>query len=273
MPATRALLCRPSPPLEAIFRLNRRSQQANGLIAWWPTLGSRGAGLLRDFAGRFNLAPTAGPTWLADDFGLVTAMDGASSQYWSITNTGLDPYLGASSFTITCWVNRLTTADNKKIWGKVSAGFVGPALRVDTTATLFQYRDSSATARTVSTVALTSGAWALVACIFDADAALVGIQINNRARVTASVAGFTFVSTTQKFTLGQIGSNADYFTGRLADVRIYNRVLTEAEVWRMWDPATRWELYQPALSQVSSTPQARAGGLLPGLSGLSGLVG
>lgn len=29
-----------------------------------------------------------------------------------------------------------------------------------------------------------------------------------------------------------------------ADFRIYNRTLSAGDVWRLYDPATRWELYE-----------------------------
>lgn len=33
--------------------------------------------------------------------------------------------------------------------------------------------------------------------------------------------------------------------GTLGDTRIYNRALKAAEIWQLYDPQTRWELYQP----------------------------
>lgn len=39
------------------------------------------------------------------------------------------------------------------------------------------------------------------------------------------------------------GSQSNPFAGHIADVRIWNRSLRDAEVQRMYDPATRWEMY------------------------------
>ena len=44
-----------------------------------------------------------------------------------------------------------------------------------------------------------------------------------------------------------LGFWLNYFTGKIGDVRIYNRALSPAEIWAMYDPATRWELYAPVM--------------------------
>ncbi|HUW32512.1 MAG TPA: hypothetical protein VM223_12950, partial [Planctomycetota bacterium] len=35
--------------------------------------------------------------------------------------------------------------------------------------------------------------------------------------------------------------------GRLGEVRFYNCAKTDAEIWQMYDPPTRWELYRPVV--------------------------
>ena len=43
------------------------------------------------------------------------------------------------------------------------------------------------------------------------------------------------------------GSAASWFTGQIAEVRVYNRALTDNEVWELYAPQTRWDLYwQPS---------------------------
>ena len=36
-----------------------------------------------------------------------------------------------------------------------------------------------------------------------------------------------------------------YLSGAIADARIYNRVLSNAEIRQLNDPSTRWDLYEP----------------------------
>jgi hypothetical protein len=37
--------------------------------------------------------------------------------------------------------------------------------------------------------------------------------------------------------------NGDFWSGQIADVRLYNRALSDAEVWALYDPRSRWDLY------------------------------
>lgn len=46
------------------------------------------------------------------------------------------------------------------------------------------------------------------------------------------------------------------YNGRLADVRMYSRALNAAEMWSLYDPDTRWELYRPAPTQIWWIPPA-----------------
>jgi hypothetical protein len=50
--------------------------------------------------------------------------------------------------------------------------------------------------------------------------------------------------------LGGYPSATRYTNCRIADVRIYNRQLTSADAWHLYDPRTRWELYQAPTSRL-----------------------
>lgn len=53
------------------------------------------------------------------------------------------------------------------------------------------------------------------------------------------------------FATGAVASN---FTGYVGDVRLYNRGLSAHEVWKLYDPATRWDLYDFIGGYGSSSP-------------------
>ena len=40
----------------------------------------------------------------------------------------------------------------------------------------------------------------------------------------------------------------------MADVRAWNRALTAAEVWQLYDPRTRWDLYYPLRQRTFFIP-------------------
>jgi len=59
------------------------------------------------------------------------------------------------------------------------------------------------------------------------------------------------------------GAPLSPYVGNLLDFRIYNRVLTVDEVWQLYAPETRWELYEPVVRQwvvgVTAAPPAPTG--------------
>jgi hypothetical protein len=72
-------------------------------------------------------------------------------------------------------------------------------------------------------------------------------------------------SPTNREEIGAIGGISGW-DGLIADVRIYKRALSDAEVWALYDPRSRWDLYwQPntrAYSFMSAIAAGTAGYLL-----------
>lgn len=240
---------RAAPPLDGSFSLNRDSPQAQGLAAWWPTLASPSGGAIRDFLGRFNFTIQAGsPTVVPSPLvGLAGDTAGATGR-WAVTNTALDPLMGTSAFTVTCWVQPLGTTGNVCPWGKFDgSAFKGPYLRVDPGGSFVSltYFDNTGSSRGASSgVNIAQYECALIACGYNGIDELF-CQVNGQ-RTTASVAGVTFASTTANLQLGNRGDTNAAFDGRVADLRLYSRYLSQADVWQLWVPQTRWELYRPA---------------------------
>lgn len=68
--------------------------------------------------------------------------------------------------------------------------------------------------------------------------------------INGASVGTTSLSNTDPGTGVENGINVGYdvigvFTGVIADVRIYDRVLPEKIFHEMWNPRTRWDLYRP----------------------------
>lgn len=75
-----------SQPPNVPFTLNKWSPQAEGLMAWWPALGSRGASVLRDYVG--NPSPTLPNDWGWGTDGCFGAVLVAGQTNDFILNTG-----------------------------------------------------------------------------------------------------------------------------------------------------------------------------------------
>jgi hypothetical protein len=83
-----------------------------------------------------------------------------------------------------------------------------------------------------------SNAWTNVAVIVDSQTSLIKTYING---VLTSSTSFPSTQAgpyvnSNAFNVGDIGNGlaADYFSGLIDDVRIYSRVLSPAEIWRIY---------------------------------------
>jgi len=56
------------------------------------------------------------------------------------------------------------------------------------------------------------------------------------------------------------GANGQFAEGNIAHVCIWNRALTDAEVWALYDPRTRWDLYAVPSRRVYFDLAAAPGG-------------
>lgn len=263
----------PVPPLDQPVIMNRNSIQANGLQAWWPTLGSRGSGKLVDASRHgYDGTLTSGPSWLADRM-LGSVIDFDNTDDYVDLGNGTTILTTATPFTLCWWelVKASTGTYGSRFRLPVAGG--GEAflvLRSDNqnyTALDFSVGSSAGTvlvATNAPTVAASVGIWHHFAIV-----GLVGPE-NHIAANWAAYADAVSLS---------IGANASYsgigntvarigFDGTdmpancsMADIRIYNRPISPAEAWKLWAPQTRWELYAPVRQRVfysisSAAPQS-----------------
>jgi len=116
---------------------------------------------------------------------------------------------------------------------------------VDPTARIYAYVFSSADAISVANrtagVDCVVGTWALIGFVYDGAAIRAYC---NGVQVASTNAVITLKTGDQAVEIGARNSNLQP-VGYIGDVRLYNRALTAAEVWQLYDPATRWELYAP----------------------------
>lgn len=240
-------------PPNCAFELNRDSPQAEGLLAWWPTLGSRGANVLRDFGGRGNHGAFKGPgepAWVTDgEFGAVLNFDG-SDDYITATIPIFDPTQG---FSLTAWVrcNSLTGADNKEVFAQQDGTGLGRTLlQVNRgTAPNFDYpRSYLGGENTWGPYALTVGQWYLLSTVFSNG--IVTIYANGDAgisnSVTAEAANGIIVIGCHKL----LASN--WFDGVYSDLRINNVALSPSVIYQMAHDQ-RWDLYRPVRQPAAAS--------------------
>lgn len=256
------LLAQTKPPLGQSFVLNRDSIQALGLVGWWPTIGpGAGGSLVQGLAGSQRRAPLSNGLSFANNgtLGRVLAFNGTT--HVAIVPFGAVPtFQETTPFSVAFWFAS-TDANGPLVstfYTSVNAGW-----KIDINAGSIRglLQDAASTVgrivRTTST-SLAGGALTHVVATYSGNSAASGwkIYING-----VSVA-LTTVLDTAPGTLGDVGlilgfDNAQLYAGILADVRVYNRVVTAPEAWQIYAPQTRWELYRPSKWRTIARALAR----------------
>lgn len=235
------------------FRVNRASAQAKGLLAWWPALGSRGCNVWYDRVHGISLANSGGVYDVSVDT-LGWAKNWATDDIYAAA-TGA-PFLTAvgTQLTIAAWV-RITSGStgNRHIFSVTtnsSAAIAYQVLRSNTGLWFYVGATSQATGLVFSDTA-----WKHIVCRYDGQnlqSYLNGVEVGTPAAYSSVVS----VGTENIPAIGARTSAANYWRGDIADVRVYGRVLSAAEIWQLYAPETRWALYDTGRMVAVRAPVA-----------------
>lgn len=224
-------------PPNCQFEVNTQSPQARGLVAWWPFLGNQGAITpLRDRVGAYDLTHYNSPTWTATaERGWVLLFDDAGNEYLSVVDT---PITG-TPLSLSCWFNNDNDGSHQVAMAMTDAGtdnFFTLQLRAGGTTALRCYANATQSAETTAGGALNE--WHHACAIFSDDNNR-SIYINGGFEGTDT--GVATPANIDRIFIARLGSG--YMSGMVSDCRIYNRALSDAEVWDHYQ--NRWELYRP----------------------------
>jgi len=244
------------PPLWP-FTINRDSPQAEGLVAWWPFV-ALGNATLYDLSGNNNngvITNMAANPWLANEVlgGHSLDFDGANDQV-NVTGNNL-PTGSQTTFTMSAWANGSAGPDAIVIWGSQTANN-GPHLyRIDASNWRFGIWDG-----VNIDIAAVSNVWTHLVATFDG----TNGRFYRDGILTAGPTVMTSDPDTQTLRIASnLFDNVDNFLGQITDVRIYNRALSTAEAWQLFDPSTRWDLSYPlrqTIQPFAELPKFRTGG-------------
>ena len=245
--------------------LNAGSPQTNGLLSWWPFGPPYGQALREMVAGRFGATTNFGASttsgWVSSPTGgLGLRYDGANDYVAVSAPLVLYNYIQNSMvFSLAFWAqfNALTTRQGVMGNTAVSAergscviyeygvGAGNGAIR------FIAFRGSAGNwvydARTAGD--------SIIPDVHPHHVAIVGtgtaceFYVDGVSRSVTTITAFTSLSTgdsTRNLLLGGINAASPPslpFASTLLDVRIWSRRLSPADVWALYDPATRWDLY------------------------------
>jgi hypothetical protein len=197
----------------------------NGLIEWWKLNGNTNSS-----AGSMTLINEGAPSGAGQDGNAVGAYSfTASDQKVLRADNFSEKMVGLDAFTITGWVYPQNNPT-------AHAGFFGfrddavggvHALQMTGTNTLeCRMRYSSTGYAQNSSLTLTPNTWQLISMVYNGST--FKCYIGTTGSVASSVSWSSFTATNIPFTIGR--SITHYMTGRIDDVRVYNRDLSASEI-------------------------------------------
>jgi len=239
------------------FVMNCASEQAVGLVSWWPTLGSLGALHLRDYAGINGGVGTGISSWQPDQKLVFSPVyDGTSSRFDCGAS---EPFRNLSAATFVAWVR----------WGGAVNGMTGSARDIIRLDGAFAFGGGWTSGKVRLWTWDTSGA--LVAGpdstsrIDDKNVHLVcavidgltnSIYVDGKLEASSAYTGGIDASTNHLF-ISSNGGNSEWWNGLIGDCRIYRRALSQSEIRNIYAPETRWDLYEPIQTKRYFLPMDR----------------
>jgi hypothetical protein len=247
----------------ASFVINPASPQAQGLLGWWPELAMRGTRTYQDRISYNHGSP--------NDVQITLDLDAERGWAWRFPyinntyvevpriNASLD--IGAGSYTVSLWVylesGILATSSYVCVATmRDSANYTGwiLALYPQTDAThpnklLFGVAATHAGPypTALANATFPTARWVHVAGVVDRKSQVVKLYLDGVPQTTtASIAALGAINGTKPIRLGY-ESGLAAFKGRQSDLRIYGRALSDQEIYQLYAPETRWDLYRSQL--------------------------
>lgn len=238
----------PRPPAGAGLVVNAASPQAVGLWAWLPTLGAVG-GRAADRSG-FWAPPTMSGITAVPDPMVGQALSFSSGSISLATTKPTD----AGAFSVAFWAKPTTTTpvgmfDLAPSQGNYIRNYASGHVTINGNPDCDLALPTAGIWYHLGFVfSKQSGAWNRIEYYRD------GVLISTTNGV--GVVSYNFGGPS---VLGNInGGGAGYYAGSMADFRIYNRGLSAAEMYQLWAPQTRWNLYGQRVARTA--PSAGAAG-------------
>lgn len=278
-----------NPPFSTPFELNRNSPQARGLVGWWPVAGTTTAGLnVRNRA--VNGAPATKTGTITDTYSAVVGkaltFDG-STGYLALAGPNIPVTSFTLPWTVAFWLRTMSDLSDKCFYGEGSSSSANPFLQIAAPTvsprnTLRVHIRNDAGSNIInaagSTIALygTSGYqtdWVHICFTDNAGSAV--LYINGVADATSFAYAPSGTLTLNRSSMGCLlrASPVNFAACSITDLRQYRRSLSAAEVWALYDPRTRWDLYAPLRQWYIAPTVAAAAAGQPAIKRLGGIAG
>jgi hypothetical protein len=246
------------------YGVNFASPQLRGLVGWWPLGRSVG---LRNMVGPTSGGYT-GAVAVNPLLGNCHDFDDNTDSSLITTYTAINDLL---TLTLSVWyIERSSGGGTFARLVDKNVGGNGFYIRAEGTGTMvFEYRKWTLTAGTFSfpSPALDASGAVMphhIAVSYDASAgtgAIPVVLIDGVPQTVTTLTAPTGTATDSEVSDLRIGDRSAVdrtWDGLVADVRIYNRAMTTGEMYALWNPATRWDLYHTVAQKMGSLVSGNA---------------
>jgi hypothetical protein len=252
---------------------NLDSAQSNGLIAWWPvgpTSRDVSPNALLDIVGYHTTTNVGGFHTRVGQMGLTLQNTSAVDTYHEFATTRLS--FASQEGTMSYWT-KLTNATPASDSLSGFGFYVLPASTVShyPLSSGLVYCGEMSTDRPINGVSplasVTRTDWHLVTVVSRAGTNNYRFFQNGQLMAAGTRGGWPSLLATARL-FGQFFSGVGNFVvdGFGCDFRIWNRALTDAEVWELYQPSTRWEMYWQSRRAYVSNAIAASAATFPALT-------
>lgn len=240
------------------FTLNAESQQARSLIGWWPFASGQPGDLRSSLGGSFGSAAGIAPMPL----GLGATFDGTANARVEIADNDLLDF-GTGAFAFDAWIHVASLAGERNIVAKRHATETNsPQWRCDVITTgavnFVSFGGAESTVTTSAGVVETNR----VHHVFWQRRSDGSMQIYvDGAQAVSATRTARNVTNGQPMWIGQDNRDVNRpFSGQMYHVRAWrDRDFSASEIWSLYAPQSRWELYYELGRRFYSFPAAAGG--------------
>ncbi|MDD4924653.1 MAG: LamG domain-containing protein [Dehalococcoidales bacterium] len=250
---------------------------ARGLVGYWSFDEGSGS-IAYDASGNGNDGIlTNEPTWAAGKIAGALELDGTNDYAVVSDNDALDPYSG--SLTISTWVylNNISSPNrqivSKEIWVSNTHGYL---MQISSGNVSIKIGDGTNAVTLTSDTDLNTNTWYHLVAVFDRSGD-ESIYINGALDDASSIISVTGdINPSAPFYIGIERTFTNYFSGKIDEVRIYNRALSATEVryhYNRGGPVAQWKMDEGNGTTIYDSTENNNDGTLYGEMATSTLDG
>ena len=219
---------------DAAGNVGPASNEANATVSTSPPTGlvagygfDEGSGTgTADGSGRGNGGTVSGATWTTGKFGSGLNFDGVNDWVTIADSASLDL---TTAMTLEAWVLPAVSSNWRTAVFKEQTGDVAYSLysSINTNVPRSEAVIGGAARSVNGTAALTSGVWSHLSATYDGSTYRLFV---NGAQVASTAATGNIAVSSGALRIGGNNVWGEWFSGRIDEVRVYNRALTQAEL-------------------------------------------